>query len=368
MKDLARDNILRIEPYRPGKPIEELRRELGIEGEIVKLASNENPLGPSSLALTAIRESLTEAGLYPDDGCYYLKQRLAQHLGVTWDNLTVGSGTTELIRLIATAFLNIGESLIMSKPSFLMAKLAALVMDCHLVEIPLKKHRHDLLVILDQIDDNTKLIYIDNPINPIGTMITADEVLRFMEEIPSTVGVIFDEAYYEYIDREDYPNTLDFVKEERNVIVLRTFSKIYGLAGLRIGYGIAKEELIEVLEKTRAPFSVNRLAQIGALAALEDAGHVRRTREVTEKGRIFLYRNLERMSIPYIPSVTNFVTIDVRRDAFPVYEQLQREGVIVRPLREYDQPTSLRVTIGTEEQNRRFIQALERVYHATGNT
>ncbi len=364
MKKLVRDNILKIEPYRPGKPIEELRRELGIEGEIIKLASNENPLGPSRLALNAIENSLSEgSSLYPDDNCYYLKEGLAQWLGVSPGNLSVGSGTTELIRLIANAFLNPDESLVMSKSSFLMAKLAALVMDRCLVEVPLKDYRHDLSLILDKVGDRTKIVYIDNPMNPIGTMVTGEEVSEFMEGIPEWVVVIFDEAYYEYIEREDYPNTLQFMREQRNVIVLRTFSKIYGLAGLRVGYCIAKEDLIEGIERARQPFNVNSLAQIGALAALKDEEHIRRTKEVNEKGRKFLCENFGRMSVAYIPSVTNFVTIDVKGDAIPVFEELQKEGVIVRPLKEYDEPTFLRVTIGTEEQNERFIRALEKVYH-----
>lgn len=361
MKKLIRDNLLKIQPYEPGKPIEVLRRELDLEGEISKLASNENPLGPSPLAIEAIRKSLEEGHLYPDNSCYQLRTRLADHLGVSPKNLSVGNGTTELILLMGITFLNPGETFIMSESSFIMGKLVAQVMDSNLTEVPLKNYRHDFETILKSITNDTKIVYLDNPMNPIGTMMTQSEVSKFMERIPEDVIVAFDEAYYEYVNHENFPNTIKYIEEKKNVIVLRTFSKLYGLAGFRVGYCIAKEDFIEAIKKASPPFSVNRFAQIGALAALDDKDHIKKTKEINESGKRLLYEHLEKMSVFYIPSETNFVTLDVKTDANKIAAELQKKGVIVRPLTMYGKPTFLRVTIGTLEQNKRFIETFKQV-------
>lgn len=362
MKKLIRDNILKIEQYEPGKPIEVLKRELGLEGEISKLASNENPLGPSPLAIDAIKKSLGDGHLYPDNSCHNLRERIAEYLGISPHNLGIGNGTTELIYLMGVAFLNPGETFIMSKSSFIMAKIVAQVMNSRLIEVPLKGYRHDLDSILRKITNDTKIVYLDNPMNPIGTMITLQEVSKFMEKIPEDIIVAFDEAYYEYVDKEDFPNTLKFVEEGRNVIVFRTFSKLYGLAGFRVGYCVAKEDFTGAIKRVSPPFAVNRFAQIGAAAALKDKQHIKKTREMNESGKRFLYENFEKMSVFYIPSETNFVTIDVKTDAQRVCEGLQKRNVIVRPLTMYGKPTFLRVTIGTPEQNKRFIDAFKPIY------
>jgi len=361
MKKLVRENVLRIEPYEPGKPIEVLRRELALKGEISKLASNENPLGPSPLAIEAIKKSLEEGHLYPDNSCYQLRERIARHLKVSPKNLCIGNGTTELILLIGITFLNPGETFIMSESSFIMGKLVAQVMDSKLIEVPLKDYRHDFDTILRTITSDTKIVYLDNPMNPIGTMMTKSEVSKFMEKIPQDIIVVFDEAYYEYVNKESFPNSLKFIEEGRNVIVLRTFSKLYGLAGFRVGYCVASEDFIDAIRRVSPPFSVNRFAQIGAAAALKDKEHIKKTKEINESGKRFLYEHFEKMSVFYIPSETNFVTFDVKTEAKKVSEEFQKKGVIVRPLTMYGKSTFLRVTTGTQEQNKRFVEAFKQI-------
>lgn len=362
MKKLIRENILKVKHYEPGLPIEVLKRELRLEGEMSKLASNENPLGPSPLAISAVKKSLGEGNYYPDTGCYLLREKIAEHLGISPQNICIGNGTTDLILFIGITFLNPGDTFIMSKCSFIMAKIAAQITDSNLREVPLKNYHHDLDAISKMVTHDTKIIYLDNPMNPIGTMITQQEVSKFMEEIPKDIIVIFDEAYFEYANQENFPNTLKFIKEEMNVIVLRTFSKLYGLAGFRVGYCIAKNDFIHALRKVTPPFSVNRFAQIGAAAALEDKEHIKKTKEITESGKRFLYEKFEKMSVFYIPSETNFVTIDVKSDAHKMSDELKKRGVIVRPLIMYGKHTFLRVTIGTPEQNKRFIDVFKKIY------
>lgn len=361
MKRLERDNVLRIKPYQPGKPIEVLQRELALKGEICKLASNENPLGPSPLALEAIKKYMGEGNLYPDNSCYHLKIKLAEHLEVSPERLGIGNGTTELILLIGMAFLNPDETLIMSQASFIMPKLVSQVMDSKLIEVPLKDYRHDLDEIRGTITDDTKIIYLDNPMNPIGTMLPQQELSEFLKSIPEDILVVLDEAYFEYVDREKRPHSLEFVKEDRNVVILRTFSKLYGLAGLRVGYCISKREIIQVIKTVSPPFTVNRLGQIGAAKALEDKTHIEKTLEMNESGKQYLYENFEKMSLFYIPSETNFVTIDVKTDAQKIFEELQKKGVIVRPLAMYGKPTFLRVTVGTPKENQKFVKAFKQV-------
>ena len=362
MKKLIKDNILKLEYYEPGLPLEFLREELGLEGEISKLASNENPLGPSPLAIEAISKSLEESNLYPDNSCTKLKKKIAEHLGISEKKVGVGNGSANLLLQMGIAFLDPADTLIVSECSFILAKITAQLMGSNFKEIPLKDYRHDLDAIQKAVTKKTKMIYLDNPMNPIGTMVTKEEVSRFMENIPEDVIVVFDEAYYLYTNQNNYPNTLDFLEEERNVIILRTFSKSYGLAGLRVGYCLAKEDFINVFFKIGPPFSVNRLAQIGAEAALDDEDYLNKTLEITESGKKFLYEQFEEMSIFYIPSKTNFVTFDVKTDAEIVSKKLMKKGIIIRPLTMYGKNTFLRVTIGTSEQNKRFIEAFREIY------
>ena len=361
MKKLIRDSILRIQQYEPGMPVEVLKGELSLKGEFSTLASNENPLGPSPLAIEAIERSLADGNLYPDNTCLRLRERIAQYLGVPVKNLGVGNGTTELIFLMGVAFLNPGETFVMSESSFIMVKIVAQIMECKLVEVPLKDYRHDLDAILRTVTSDTKIVYLDNPMNPIGTMFTQQDVSRFMGEIPEDIIVVFDEAYYEYATKENFPDTLSFVQEGRNVIVLRTFSKMYGLAGFRVGYCAAQEDFIDAFNRVRPPFSVNHYAQVGAAEALRDEAHIKKTQEITESGKRFLYENFERMSLFYIPSETNFVTVDIKTDAQKIADEFKKKSVIVRPLTVYGKPTFLRVTIGTPEQNKKFIEVLQQI-------
>jgi histidinol-phosphate aminotransferase len=362
VKKLIRDNVSKIEQYEPGKPIEVLQRELSLKEEFLKMASNENPLGPSPLAIEAIQKSLKEAHLYPDNSCHCLKEKLSEHLDVSPRNLRIGNGTTELILLLGMVLLNPEDTLVMSRSSFIMAKIVSQIMDCQLVEVPLKEYHHDLDALSDAIEEETKMIYMDNPMNPIGTMVTHRDLVRFLKRIPEDAVLVLDEAYHDYVTRDDYPKSLPFVKEGKNVVVLRTFSKMYGLAGFRVGYCVARQELIQAMDKVNPPFTVNRLGQVGAAAALRDKEHVKKTKEINEQGKAFLCRQFEEMGIFYIPSMTNFVTIDLKTKAREIAEVLQNKGIIVRPLSMYGQPTFLRVTIGTPAQNSRFIEGLKAIF------
>lgn len=362
MKKLIKDCIFKVEQYEPGKPIEVLKRELGLAGDICKLASNENPLGPSPLALEAIQNSLDESNQYPDNSCFLLREKLGEYLGISPKNILAGNGTTELIYLIGIAFLNPEDTVIMSESGFIMAKITAQIVNCRLIQVPLKDFCHDLECILEQIGEETKVVYLDLPMNPIGTSVNRQQFDSFMERIPDDVLVVCDEAYHEYASRESYPQTIKLVEEGRNVLVLRTFSKLYGLAGFRVGYCVAKESFIEALWRVSPPFSVNRIAQIGAAAALDDKEHLKKTLEMNEEGKKFLYMSLRKMSVDYIPSETNFVTINVKMDAQKLCEDMQKHGVIVRNLEMYGQPNFFRVTVGTPEQNRKFIDVFQKVY------
>jgi len=362
MKKLIKDNVLSIENYEPGPPIEILQQMLGLKGEISKLASNENPLGPSPLAVRAIEGCLMDGHLYPDTTCHMLKDKLSEHLKVTKEHLYVGNGTTELIYLIGMVFLNEGDGFIMSESSFIMGKIIAQIMNASLSQVPLKSYRHDLDAIRNEVTPETKIIYLDNPMNPIGSTVSREEIVEFMERIPEDIIVVFDEAYYEYVKRENFPDSLSYIRDGRNVIVLRTFSKMFGLAGLRIGYCAAHEDFIKAFKRIAPPFSVNRLAQVGACAALQDGDHIKHSNEVNESGKKYLYEQLKEMSVFFIPSETNFVTIDAGTDAAKIAGELQNEGVIIRPLAMYGKPTFLRVTVGTLSQNQRFIEAFRPIY------
>lgn len=361
MRDLVNENICRLKPYVPGKPIEEVKREFGITCPIVKLASNENPLGPSPKAIAAMREALDQVALYPDGKCFTLTKALAKHLGVTEDELTIGNGSDELIHNLGITFLSHGDEIVQGDPSFSQYETAATVCNSGTCMVPLKDFTHDLDAMADAVTDKTRLVYVANPNNPTGTIVGKAEVERFMARLPERVIVIFDEAYYEYVDNADYPNTIDYVKQGRNVILLRTFSKIYGLAGLRIGYAIARPELIECLNQVRLPFSVNSIAQAGAIASLEDPEQVERSRRVNSEGKKYLYQELEKMGLPYVPTEANFIFMDIKTDCRPVFTELLKRGVIVRTGDIFGYPNFIRVTIGTADENARFIETLKQV-------
>ncbi len=362
MKKLFRENITTINQYEPGLPLELLRKKISFRGKFSKLASNENPLGPSPLALRALRNSLKEGNYYPENTCFKLREKLSENLRIPPANICVGNGSAELIYLLGLVFLNPEDTLVTSECSFMMGRVVSQIMASKLVEVPLRGFKHDLDSILEAITEETKIIYLDNPMNPIGTMVDKNEVSRFMSRIDEDVVVVFDEAYYEYAEGENFPQTVEYVKEGRNVIVLRTFSKLYGLAGLRIGYCIAKEEFVKCLQQVKPPFSVNRLAQEAALAALEDEKHKKKSLEINASGKKYLTEKFKEMSVFFIPSETNFLTIDVKRDAKQMAEMLEKKGVIVRPLTMYQKPTFIRITIGTEKENQRFIRAFREIW------
>jgi histidinol-phosphate aminotransferase len=351
--------VTRIRPYPPGKPIEEVERELGHTA--VKLASNENPLGPSPRALEALRNSLDRANFYPDGGGYYLRQKLAELQQLEMSQIILGSGSTDLIELVARTFLTAGDQGITSQSAFYIYRLAIEEMGAELIQTPLRENAFDLAAIAHAVTQRTKVIYIANPNNPTGRMVTADDMDRFLGALPPRVLVVLDEAYYEYVRDPDYSHSLDYVRSGRNVLVLRTFSKVYGLAGLRLGYGMGNPELIEALNRVRSPFNANSLAQAAGLAAIDDQEHVAHSVESNAHEMKFVNEELALAGVRYTPSVGNFLLIDTGRDCEEDFLRLLREGVIVRPMKLYGFPTSLRVTIGRHEDNEKFLESLARV-------
>jgi histidinol-phosphate aminotransferase len=359
-KELYRSQILAIKPYVPGKPVEEVERELGISGAI-KLASNENPLGPSPLAVAAMQKCLAKVSFYPDGNCYYLKEALSSHWDLPADNFIIGNGSDEILSFITAAFLNEGEEAVVAHPSFSEYDFAVKIMGGVTVPVPLKNHTHDLPAMASAVTRETKLIFICNPNNPTGTMVGNNEVTALLNDLPEHVIAVLDEAYFEYVTDPAYGESLDFVREGRNVIVLRTFSKIYGLAGLRVGYGMARPDLIGSLLRVKEPFNVNLLAQAAALAALDDKEHVEKSRRLNEEGKQYLAAEFNRLGLFFAPTHANFIWVRVGVDCKQLFAKLLRRGVIVRTGDIFGAPDVIRVTIGTPEQNRRFISELAAV-------
>lgn len=356
--------VSKINPYIPGKPIAELEREMGIKGSI-KLASNENPLGPSPRALEALRNFLgSECDLnrYPEGGGYYLKNALSGKFAkngvrVSRDELILGNGSNELLDIAVRTYMGPGDEAVMAKPSFVVYAMSVHAVGGKAVEIPLAGYRHDLLRMADAITKKTKIVFIANPNNPTGTSNWKDEFEEFMSRMPDSVLVVVDEAYYEYVKDPRYPDTLSYFAEGRNILILRTFSKAYGLAGLRIGYGIANAGILVEMNKVRAPFNTGTAAQMAALHALADEEHLRKSVEINELGKQYLYRELEALGVKYVPTEANFIYMPLDIESKAVYDSLLRKGIIVRPMG----PKEIRVTIGTPEENRRFIEALKTV-------
>jgi histidinol-phosphate aminotransferase len=352
-------DIASLSPYVPGKPIEELQRELGLT-RVIKLASNENPLGSSPKALTALREGSSALHRYPDGGAFRLREALANHWKVTLDHVILGNGSDEILGLLARTFLAPGDEAVMADQTFVIYKMEVTAAHGKPVVVPLKQWRHDLQAMAAAVTDRTRLLFLCNPNNPTGTMVTADEVELLLSRVPPHLVVVFDEAYFEYVRSQQFPDSMAYVRQGRNVIVLRTFSKIYGLAGLRIGYGVATAEIISFLNRVRPPFNANSLAQRAALAALGDEEHVARSRAVNEAGMRQMVNGLSSLGFTPIPSEANFVYVDVGRDGRAVFEALLREGIIIRHI----EGPMVRVTIGIEEENREFLAALKRVIHS----
>ncbi|GIW44712.1 MAG: histidinol-phosphate aminotransferase [Candidatus Binatia bacterium] len=359
LEELAPEWIRTLAPYPPGKPIEELEREYGIRDSI-KLASNENPLGPSPRAVAAIQEALGQLHRYPDGSGYYLKRALARKLGVSPDAILLGNGSNELIELAVRTFLRAGDEAVMADQAFVIYRLVVQAQGARARIVPLRHYTHDLEAMADALTPATRMVFLANPNNPTGTIFFRDEWEEFLARVPEDVIVVMDEAYFEYVEDPRYPDSLASHLPARALITLRTFSKIYGLAGLRIGYGIAPPPLVDLMDRVRAPFNVSSLAQVAALAALEDDEHVARTRRVNREGMEFLRREFERLGLEYVPSWANFMLVRVGNGA-RVYEALLRRGVIVRPMGVYGFPEHVRISIGTAAENERCIAALEQV-------
>jgi histidinol-phosphate aminotransferase len=359
-ESLANEHILGIAPYEPGKPIEELERELGIH-DAIKLASNENPLPPSDRVQKAIIAALHQGNRYPDGSAFYLRQALAKKHGFPPEQIVLGNGSNELIELLMRAFLRPGDEAVVPHPSFVVYPMIVQAVGGVRVMVMLKDYRLDLEAMARAITPMTKVVFIANPNNPTATMVTADEVEHFMSRVPDKTIVVFDEAYIEFAMGPDFPETLQYVKQGRRVVVLRTFSKASSLAGLRVGYGVADADAIALMNRIRQPFNVNSLGQAAALAALEDDSHILECVRMIEAGRHFLYDEFKNLGIAYVPSRANFILVDVGRSAADIYQKLLHQGVIVRPLTPFGMESALRITVGTPQENRRLIKALRAV-------
>lgn len=358
-----REYVAEIKPYVPGKPIAELERELGITGS-VKLASNENPLGPSPKALEALKEYLTKGcdlHRYPEGSGYYLKNALIgklskDGLAVSVDEIVLGNGSNELLDIAVRTFMGPGDEAVMATPSFVVYAMSVQSVGGKSIQVPLTDYRHDLSAMARAVTPRTKMVFVANPNNPTGTINGKDEFDAFMAKVPEGVLVVLDEAYFEYVRDAAYPDTPRYCKG-RDVLILRTFSKAYGLAGLRIGYGIAQREILTEMNKIRAPFNTGTMAQLAALRALDDTEHLSKSIAVNEEGKNYLYNELAALGLKYVPTEANFIYLPLDREAKALNDALLLKGVIVRPMG----PKEIRVTIGLPEENRRFISALKDV-------
>lgn len=362
MKPKIPDHILRLTPYQPGKPIEEVERELGLT-DVVKLASNENALGPSPAGLAAATEALADMHRYPEGGAVVLAAKLAGRLGVAPQQLIFGTGSNEVIDLLIRTFARPGDRLVMSEDAFVVYALIAKAVAAVPVQVPARDYHHDLDAIADAVTDETKMVFLANPNNPTGTIFKRDQWRSFMARVPEHVVVVVDQAYYEYVDDEDYPEVLDELDRYPGLVVLRTFSKIYGLAGLRLGYGVGSADIMGALARVRQPFNTTSAGQAAAIAALDDEDHVRRSRELVREGRTFFAAELDRMGIEWVPSQANFVLVRVGAGA-QVTQAMLEAGVIVRPMDAYGFADHVRITFGTADENSRCLRTLEQVLAA----
>jgi len=358
ISDLAKPHIRNLEPYEGGKPIEELERELGIQGSI-KLASNECPQPPSERVLRALRDALAGIHRYPDGSSYYLRQRLADHLGTGTESLFLGAGSDEILEVLVKCFLGPGDEAVFPWPSFAMYPIVTQGMGATSVRVPLDAElRVDVKALIRAITERTRLLFLSNPNNPTGTSIGAAELDELLHGVPERVILVNDEAYLDYVRREDFPDALTLLEERRTLITLRTFSKVYGLAGLRLGYAMGDPELVGLLERARHPFNVNLLAQVAGCAALEDPEHVAQIRRMTHAGLEQLERAFDEIGLPYARSDANFVLVEVGPHAEEIHAQLLRAGVITRRMGSFGLNAHLRITVGLPEENKRMLEAL----------
>ena len=357
--NLATPGVRGLQPYVPGKPIEELEREYGVKN-VIKLASNESPLGPSPKALAAAQAALPEIARYPDGGGFALKRGLATKLGVLPEQITLGNGSNDILEFAVRAFVTAQHEVIFSQHAFAVYPIVSQAVGARAVEVPARDWGHDLAAMHAAVTARTRLVFIANPNNPTGTWLRSDELQEFLDSVPESVLVVVDEAYFEYVEAGEYPNTVAWLARYPNIICARTFSKIYGLAGLRVGYGVSSPAVADILNRVRQPFNVNSIAQAAALAALDDDAHLHKARRVNTDGMRQLVNGFEQLGLDYIPSVGNFVCVEVG-EAGRVYEQLLRAGVIVRPVANYGMPRHLRVTVGLADENQRFLDALKKI-------
>ncbi len=358
--DLAVPGVRELEPYKPGKPIEELEREYGVSNAI-KLASNENPLGPSPRALEAAQKALRDIHRYPDGNGFALKQALARRHGVAPDHITLGNGSNDILEFLARAFVQPENEVVFSEHAFAVYPIVTRAAGAKAVVTPARNWGHDLAAMRAAVNPRTRLVFIANPNNPTGTWLKADELESFIRAMPAHVIVAVDEAYFEYVEEREYPDTIGWSAKYPNLVTARTFSKAYGLAGLRAGYAVSSAPMADVLNRVRQPFNVNSVALAAAAAALGDEAHVKRAVQANREGIQLLVGAFQSLGLKFIPSAGNFVCVDFGRPAAPVYEALLRGGVIVRPVANYGMPNHLRVTIGLPEENQRFIAALKKV-------
>jgi histidinol-phosphate aminotransferase len=357
-QSIARKYVCDVPVYEPGRPIEEVAREYGLNPRrIIKLASNENPLGPSPKAVAAMRAALTTSHLYPDGGSFYLRNALAGKLGVAPENLIFGTGSNEVIEFLYHAFVGPGDEVVAGDKAFVIYSIMAQMFQAKCVEVPFRGHTHDLPAMRAAITSKTKLVFVANPNNPSGTRVSNAALDKFIRSLPAGVIAVLDEAYIEFLD--DPPSSISYALK-RNVVLLRTFSKIVGLAGVRIGYGVAHKDCISLLQRVRQPFNVNAIAQAGALAAIGDTAHIRNTKALTRRGLAYFEREFRRLKLEYVPSCANFILVRVG-DGNAVFRGLQSRGVIVRPMAGYKMPEWVRVTVGLPGENQKFISALAAV-------
>ena len=354
-----RKEINKMMPYVPGKPIEDLQKELGLL-DVVKLASNENPLGCSSLARQAIKDHLDQIALYPDGNTGKLRAALSEHLMVGEDQLIFGAGSDEIIGILAQVFLCPGDELLTADQSFPRYDSAAHLMGSKIVKVPLTNYTYDLGKMKDSVNENTKLIILANPNNPTGTYFTQTSLVDFLNFLPDDVLLVLDEAYYEYAGAADYPQSLELLEKHPNIIILRTFSKAYGLASLRVGYGIASPDIIELLNRVRNPFNVNTLAQVAAVASLKDQDFVVKAVALNNEVKEYVYKEFEKMEVPFVPTQANFIMFDAKRPSNELFEKLLEHGFIIRPA--FGVANWVRVTLGTMDQMEGFIKTLKQIY------
>lgn len=360
LRDRARPGIQSLAPYEPGKPIEELERELGLT-DVIKLASNENPLGAGALALRAATARLDEMERYPDGSGFQLKRALARHHGLPESMITLGNGSNEVLDIVARVFAGPDDEIVFSEHCFVVYPIVTRIIGATPVQVPAKDFGHDIDAMLAAITPATRVVFIANPNNPTGTWTPAAALRRLLNEAPADCVVVVDEAYFEYAGRDDYPDASQWLSQYPNLVVTRTFSKAHGLASMRIGYSLSDPAVADLMNRVRQPFNVNDPSMFAALAALEDREHIARSVTLNQAGMQMLEAGFKRLGLDYIPSIANFLTFDTGGSGAEVYEALLHRGVIVRPIGGYGLPAHLRVTIGTEAENTRFLEALEGV-------